>query len=323
MAGYTDTAYRRLCKAQGADVVVSEFVQAFAVLHGGRKVWDTIDFTEEQRPMGVQLFGADPEPMAEAARRVAERLRPDFIDLNFGCPAPNVTCANAGCALMKDLPRLESIARAVVRACAPLPVTGKIRIGWDERSVAASEACQRLEQAGCQAVAVHGRTGAQGYRGEADWGVIAQAVESVRIPVIGNGGLGSAAELLRRQSETGVRGAMIGRAALGNPWIFATLQAGLAAAREGGDPAGPESPSPTPKEHWPVILEYARMLIEQRAAWGMENPFASIRARLKALTKGLPGSRTIRGRIDHLHSLGELESLAREHLAGLLREPAA
>ena len=175
----------------------------------------------------MQLFGADPQHLGEAARMVVDWKQPDFIDLNFGCPVNKVVSKNGGSSLLRDCPLLEKVARGVVRAVAPFPVTAKMRIGWDDKTINAVTTAQLLEDAGVAAIAVHGRTKAQGYSGEADWEVIAQVAAAVRVPVIGNGDLAGAADVQRRMS-TGVQRRHARRAAMCAPWIFREIKRFLA-----------------------------------------------------------------------------------------------
>ena len=172
-----------------------------------------------------------PERLAEAARAVIDWVRPDFLDLNFGCPVNKVVCKNGGSSLLRDCPLLARVANSVVRAAHPVPVTAKIRIGWDDRSINAVETARILEQSGVRRIAVHGRTKAQGYSGYADWSVIGEVAAAVGVPVIGNGDIASAEDALKRRSETGVAGLMIGRAAMASPWIFSQIRASLDAGR--------------------------------------------------------------------------------------------
>jgi tRNA-dihydrouridine synthase B len=172
MAGVTNTVFRRICKAQGADVLTTEFVSAEGILHRNARTRYYLEFQEDERPIGVQLFGAEPQRLAKAARAVIDWVRPDFLDLNFGCPVNKVVCKNGGSSLLRDCPLLARVANAVVRAAHPVPVTAKIRIGWDHRSVNAVETARILEQCGVHRIALHGRTKEQGYSGRADWPVI-------------------------------------------------------------------------------------------------------------------------------------------------------
>ena len=168
MARFTDVVFRQLCKEQGADVMVTEFVQADAIIRGDDRLWETVDFTEAQRPMGIQIFGSNPGSMGQAARLLTDRMQPDFIDINFGCPAERVICMDAGSSMLRNLPKLAKVTAAVVQAVPETPVTVKIRTGWDERSIVAKEVGHIAESEGAQVLTIHGRTKEQGYRGEAN-----------------------------------------------------------------------------------------------------------------------------------------------------------
>ena len=206
MAGVSDKIFRQLCKEYGADVLTTEFVSAEGIFRRNARTREYLDFDEIERPIGVQLFGADVKHMAEAACQVVDWVRPDFIDLNFGCPVNKVVSRNGGSALLKDCPTLASVATAVVRAIAPVPVTAKIRIGWDANSINATHVARLLVDAGIAAITVHGRTRAQGYAGAADWDIIGEVAAAVPIPVIGNGDLSSAADIAKRRRENRSRG---------------------------------------------------------------------------------------------------------------------
>lgn len=306
MAGVTNTIFRRLCRERGADVLTSEFVSADGIMHRNQRTREYLDFQPDERPVGVQLFGADPDHLAEAARHVMDWVNPDFIDLNFGCPVNKVVCRQGGSALLKDCPLLERVATAVVRAVAPRPVTAKIRIGWSAASVNATTTARILEEAGVARLAVHGRTKEQGYSGLADWDVIAAVAEAVRIPVIGNGDIASAADALRRRAETRVAGLMIGRAAMTNPWIFAEIKAAFA------DESARFRP-PTLRDRWSLIVEHCRLETarrgdERRAIHGM-------RARLMAYSRGMPRGRHLRESFARAESITAIEDLAAAHLA--------
>jgi len=310
MAGVTNTVFRRLCKKQGADVLTSEFVSAEGILHRNERTRYYLDFHEEERPVGVQLFGADPERLALAARAVIDWVQPDFLDLNFGCPVNKVVCKNGGSALLKDTPLLARVAGEVVRSAGSVPVTAKIRIGWSADSINATETSRCLEEAGVQRIAVHGRTKEQGYSGRADWDVIAEVAAAVKIPVIGNGDLNNAADVLQRRRESGVSGVMIGRAAMSYPWIFAEIRAALS--------SGEIPVPPTLEERWKLICGHCAAEIAWRGNALMA--MRSLRGRLMAYTKGMPGGARLRAGLSHLESLGELEDLAAGHLGGLAAE---
>src|SRR5256886_16223041 len=275
MAGVSDKIFRQLCKEYGADVLTTEFVSAEGIFRRNERTREYLDFDEIERPLGVQLFGANAEHMAEAAKQVVDWVRPDFVDLNFGCPVNKVVCKNGGSALLKDCPTLATVASAVVRALDPLPTTAKIRIGWDADSVNAVRVAKILSDSGISALTVHGRTRAQGYSGAADWNVIGEVAVAVPIPVIGNGDLSRAADIARRRSETGIAGAMIGRAAMSAPWIFRETK-GYLTAGEIFDPPGLD-------ERWKLILRHCELIVRE---WGAEEPaIRSMRARLMAYSK--------------------------------------
>ena len=312
MAGVSDKIFRQLCKEHGADVLTTEFVSAEGIFRRNERTREYLEFDEIERPIGVQLFGGNAEHMADAARQVVAWVAPDFIDLNFGCPVNKVVAKNGGSALLKDCPTLSSVAGAVVRAVAPLPVTAKIRIGWDADSINAVRVAQILAGQGIAALTVHGRTRAQGYSGAADWNVIGEVAAAVSIPVIGNGDLSSAADVAKRRCETGIAGAMIGRAAMSAPWIFNQTKQYLA-TNEIVDP-------PTPQEKWRLILRHCHLAVEE---WGAEDPaIRSMRARLMAYSKGFPGSKVLREKFQHVSTLADVEGIAREHLERTL-EPAS
>lgn len=301
MARYTDRAFRQLCKEQGADVMVTEFVMADGLLQG-EHAWRTLDFTEEQRPMGVQIFGSNREKMAEAARRVQARLRPDFIDINCGCPADRVTDQQAGSSLLRNPQGLADITEAVVNAVPETPVTVKIRIGWDADSIVAEEVGQAVQAVGARALAIHGRTKEQGYSGRADWAVIDRVAASLDIPVIGNGDVAGVEDVVRLRRESPVRGLMIGRAALGYPWLFAEIKHYLA--------TGEIPPKPTPDVRWATILRFAELLLATQFAHKDPDNIGWMRAKLKALTKDMVGSRKVRAALDTVVSLDDLRAMA-------------
>jgi nifR3 family TIM-barrel protein len=305
MAGVTDTIFRQLCKEYGADVMVTEFVSAEGVFRNNARTVEFLEFAEAERPIGVQLFGADPQHLGEAARKVVDWKRPDFIDLNFGCPVNKVVSKNGGAALLRDCPLLEKVARGVVRAVAPFPVTAKIRIGWDDESINAPLAARILEEAGVRAIAVHGRTKAQGYGGAADWRVIAQVAAAVGVPVIGNGDVASERDV-ERHKETGVRGIMIGRAAMTAPWIFGQIKHYTA--------TGELLPPPSLDRQWQHIIRHCRWKVENQG--GELHAMQTMRARLMAYSRGMPDAKRLRERFAHVGSLIELETIACENIAG-------
>jgi len=304
MAGVSDKIFRQICKEYGADVLTTEFVSAEGIFRRNERTREYLDFDDIERPIGVQLFGADARHMAEAARQVIDWVHPDFIDLNFGCPVNKVVAKNGGSALLKDCPTLASVAAAVVRAVAPTPVTAKIRIGWDADSINASRVARILVDAGIAAITVHGRTRAQGYAGAADWDTIAEVAAAVPIPVIGNGDLASAADVAKRRDETSIAGAMIGRAAMSTPWIFNQTKQYLAS---GKIPVPPDLP-----EKWNLILRHCQLAVRQRGA--EESAIRSMRARLMAYSRAMPDAKRLREKFSHVSTLAEVETIAEENI---------
>jgi tRNA-dihydrouridine synthase B len=304
MAGVSDKIFRQLCKEYGAEVLTTEFVSAEGIFRRNARTREYLDFDEIERPIGVQLFGADAQHMAEAACQVVDWVRPDFIDLNFGCPVNKVVARNGGSALLKDCPTLASVATAVVRAVAPVPVTAKIRIGWDADSINAARVARLLVDAGIAAITVHGRTRAQGYAGAADWDIIGEVAAVVPIPVIGNGDLSSAADVAKRRRETGVAGAMIGRAAMSAPWIFNQIKEHLA--------SGQIVDAPSLSEKWNLILRHCQLAIRE---WGAEEPaIRSMRARLMAYSRTMSSAKRLRENFSHVSRLAEVEAIAEENI---------
>jgi len=304
MAGVSDKIFRQLCKEHGVDVLTTEFVSAEGIFRRNERTREYLDFDEVERPIGVQLFGADADHMAEAAKQVVDWVQPDFVDLNFGCPVNKVVCKNGGSALLKDCPTLANVAASVTRAIAPLPTTAKIRIGWDSDSVNAVRVAKVLEESGISALTVHGRTRAQGYSGAADWNVIGEVAAAVSIPVIGNGDLASASDVAKRKRETGIAGAMIGRAAMSAPWIFRETKAYLA----NGKIVDP----PTLEKRWQLILRHCRLHVRE---WGVEEPaIRSMRARLMAYSKSMPDAKRLREKFSQASTIDDLQAIAEENI---------
>jgi len=303
MAGVTDVVFRQICKELGADVMVTEFVSAEGILQRDDRTRKYTEFHDSQRPVGVQLFGSDGERMGEAAKKIIDWKRPDFIDINFGCPVNKVVANNGGSSLLKDCPLLASVASGVAKAVGnQVPVTAKIRIGWDEKTVNAVEVARILVDCGMQAIAVHGRTRSQGYTGEADWEVIDAVARAVSVPVIGNGDISNGADLQKRRQETAVSGVMIGRAAMQNPWVFREAKHFL----ETG-----ESLPPVPvEERWELVLRHCRLVVEGGKNGDERQTLIGMRSRLMAYCKGFPGAKELRQRLCQVTSVMQVEELA-------------
>ena len=220
MEDVSDPPFRAVCKQQGADLMYTEFISSEGLIRDAIKSRQKLDIFDEERPIGIQVFGGDEEAMTEAAR-IVEATGPDLLDINFGCPVKKVVCKGAGAGILKDLPKMISLTKAVVNAVS-IPVTVKTRLGWDEQSKNIVEVAERLQDVGIAALAIHGRTRTQMYKGHADWTLIGEVKNNPRmhIPIFGNGDIDSPEKAVEYKQRYGVDGVMIGRAAIGNPWIF-------------------------------------------------------------------------------------------------------
>lgn len=303
MAGVTDPIFRTLCKEMGADVMVTEFVSAEGVIQAWHRTHRYVVFREEHRPLGVQIFGSKPERMAQAARIIWDAMRPDFIDINAGCPVPKVVGKNGGSSLLRDLPLLQSITQAVVHEMEvdSCPVTVKIRTGWDSSNVNARECCARLQDAGAAAIAIHGRTRSMQYGGQADWDIIEDCARSVTIPVIGNGDISSPADVLRAKESAAVSAVMIGRAALGNPWIFRQCRSFL--------DSGIIAELPSRDERIDLMLRHAKMALESNHYGSELSTMRAMRARLLSYAKGISASKPFRVELARVLSGEHLEDI--------------
>jgi len=303
MAGVTDYIFRGICKEMGADVLVTEFVSAEGILQADARTRKYTEFSEAQRPVGVQLFGANGQRMGEAARKIIDWQQPNFIDINFGCPVNKVVARNGGSSLLKDAPLLAAVAEGVVRAVAgQVPVTAKMRIGWDTQTINAVAIAKTLVDCGVQVIAVHGRTRAQGYGGEADWDVIDAVARAVAVPVIGNGDLASGADVARRRRETAVAGVMIGRAAMGNPWVFREAREVLV--------NGVTPPPVRLEERWDLVLRHCRLAVASDRYGNECQTITSMRTRLMAYCKSFAGAKDLRQLLCQVTAVSQIEALA-------------
>lgn len=333
MAGMTDTAFRRLVKRKGGcGLVVTEMVSSEGLVRGIDRTLEYAEYTEEERPVSIQIFGGDPSVMADAAQ-IVENMGADVVDINMGCPVPKIAKHHAGCSLMREPAHAAAIVKAMASAV-KIPVTVKMRAGWNEKEINAPELAKMVEDAGAAALAVHGRTAAQSYSGESDWALIARVAASVSIPVFGSGDCVMPDHVVSRLRDTAAGGVLVGRGALRNPWIF--KQAAALAAGE----AVPEEVSL--EERGQFLLDYVDLLMRERVgeAEGFRHVAPGVAAepsrpargrerwvinKVRALgawyTKGLDGGAQLRVAINSTETVEALRVLIQDFFGA--RQPAS
>jgi nifR3 family TIM-barrel protein len=303
MAGVSESPFRRLCHAHGADVVVTEFLSAEGIRRENEATISKLRFSPDEHPIGVQIFGADPAAMADAAALVTDLFMPDFVDINFGCPVKKVVRRNGGSGCLRDLALVQEIIRAVSRAT-PLPVTCKIRSGWSEEMRDPVGIALRCQDAGARVLALHARTRTQMYTGQANWDEIAKVAEALDIPVLGNGDIKTAADAKRMLDHTRADGIMLGRGSYGQPWVFKQARALFE-----GQPM-PETPGV--HERFAVALDHARLVQDYEVdAIGAALEF---RKHLGWYVKGLPNSADLRKLLHQVRDFSEVEAIFSNYL---------
>jgi nifR3 family TIM-barrel protein len=315
MAGVSESPFRRLCRQHGADVVVTEFLSAEGIRRENEATLSKLRFLPEEHPIGVQIFGSDPQAMAEAAALVTDVFHPDFVDINFGCPVKKVVKRNGGSGCLKDLDLVQQIIRAVV-AATPLPVTCKIRSGWSEEMRDPVKIALRCQDAGVKVIALHPRTRTQMYTGSARWEEIAAVVDALEIPVLGNGDIKTPHDALRMWQQTKCAGVMIARGSFGQPWIFDQTRDLL----EGR----PMRALPSVETRFAVALEHARLV--QSYEPDPEGAAVEFRKHLGWYVKGLPNSADLRRSLHQVSSFADVEGLFEAYLKSdwhLRPEPVA
>ena len=312
MSGVSESPFRLLCRRFGADVVVSEFISAVGVARGIEHLFADMRFEEAERPIGIQLYGADATVMARAAAMVTETCKPDFIDINFGCPVKKVVKNNGGSGCLKDLGLVQTIIRAV-RGATHLPVTVKIRSGWDEAQRDPVGIALRCREAGAQAVTLHARTRTQMFSGTADWDEIARVVEALDVPVIGNGDVMTPEDVLAMRRHTGCAGVMVARGAFGNPWLFAQARDLLVGRSKRADPSA--------EARFTTALAHARLAL--RLQGDSRQTALEFRKHFGWYTKGVPGAAGLRERLFQIDSMQQAEAIFSAYLAATAVERAA
>jgi tRNA-dihydrouridine synthase B len=304
MAGVSEPPFRRICRRMGADIVITEFLNSEAIRRRIGRVLEGAEFDEIERPIGIQIYGADPDAMAEATALVTEHYRPEFVDINFGCPVKKVVQRNGGSGCLRDMDLVETIIKRCV-AATHLPVTVKTRSGWSEDTRDPVSIALRMQDAGAKAFTLHARTRSQMFSGKANWDEIAKVVEALEVPVIGNGDIETAADVVRMREHTRCAGIMIGRGTFGNPWLFREARALL---------DGRELPAPpTPAERIAVALEHCRLAIELQG--DTRHTIVEFRKHFGWYTKGMHGASHLRQQLFQVESLVDAERIFADYLA--------
>ena len=286
MEDVSDPPFRALCKSNGCDMMYTEFISVEGLIRDAAKSLQKLDIYDEERPIGVQIFGAELDSMVRAAE-IVEEAQPELLDINFGCPVKKVVCKMAGAGILQDIPKMVALTEAIVKST-NLPVTVKTRLGWDEQSIKIVEVAERLQDVGIQAISIHGRTRKQMYKGEADWTWIAKVKENPRlhIPVFGNGDIDSPEKAVAYKNKYGVDGVMIGRASIGNPWVFREIKHYIQ--------TGEHCPKPNFSERLEAVKQHLQHSIEWK---GTTIGINEMKRHYTNYFKGIPGIKSWRNKL--------------------------
>lgn len=298
MEDVSDPPFRAVCKEHGADLMYTEFISSEGLIRDAIKSRQKLDIFDYERPIGIQIFGGDEEAMTLSAK-IVESTGPDLLDINFGCPVKKVVCKGAGAGILKDLPKMVSLTKAVINAV-KIPVTVKTRLGWDDQSKNIEEVAERLQDVGIAALAIHGRTRAQLYKGHADWSLIAKVKNNprIQIPIFGNGDIDSPEKALEYKNRFGVDGIMIGRAAIGNPWIFNQIKQFMQ--------SGTHDPLPGIDQRVDVCRKHLHFAMRWK---GNKLGLLEMRPHYANYLKGFPNIKEYRTELVHANSLEEIEAI--------------
>ena len=301
MEDVSDPPFRALCKQYGADLMYTEFISSEGLIRDAAKSRQKLDIFEYERPIGIQIFGSETESMVQSAQ-IIEAVNPDLIDINYGCPVKQVACKGAGAALLQDIPKMVSMTKAVVDST-HLPVTVKTRLGWDDSTKNIEDVAERLQDIGIQALTIHGRTRVQMYKGEADWRLISKVKENqrIKIPIFGNGDVDSPLKALEYKEKYGVDGIMIGRAAIGYPWIFNEIKHFLA--------TGTYLPAPTIQQRIEVCAAHLDFSIRWK---GNHGGIVEMRRHYANYFRGMDHFKPFRSRLVTSMSLDEIKDILQE-----------
>lgn len=301
MAGVSNISYRQIIKEMGAGLIYSEMISTMGIVYNGKKTIDLINFNENERPISIQIFGSDLKSFVEAAKYIEENFHPDIIDINMGCPVPKVAIkSQAGSALLKDPDKIYEIVKAVVDNT-NTPITVKIRSGWDDKHINAVEVAKKIESAGASAIAIHSRTRSQGYSGSANWNIIKEVKQSVKIPVIGNGDITTPELAKQMLDETGCDAIMVGRATLGNPWIIKEIVHYLDTNELLQKPTNTEKIEMI-KTHYNLLKKYSNTT----------HALLEIRTHALWYLKGIPGTKEIKAKICQAKTEEEFMNIIKE-----------